>query len=76
VFGRARTELYLSGCETNWNDFAIKAEISRNRYFALAKNPDLSSLRKRQCLSVRGPIIRKEPLVVTRYISSEGFTKS
>jgi hypothetical protein len=47
LFGRARTELYLSGCETNWNDFAIEAEISSNRYFALAKNPDLSSLRKK-----------------------------
>jgi hypothetical protein len=22
--GIARTDLYLSGCETNWNDFAIE----------------------------------------------------
>jgi hypothetical protein len=41
--GIARTELYLSGCETNWNDFAIEAEFSSNRYFASVKNPYLSS---------------------------------
>jgi hypothetical protein len=40
----ARTELYLSGRETNWNDFAcdiqfaIEAEISGNRYSGLVKS--------------------------------------